>query len=127
MKDDIAKLLLRLNLGILMLFHGVAKITGGIGWLPKMLEAQGMPGWFSYGVYAGEVLAPVLVILGWYSRIGSGLIALNMVFAVALAHRADVLTLNRGGGWALELQAFFLVTAIALAIMGPGRYAINRR
>jgi putative oxidoreductase len=127
MKDDIAKLLLRLALGALMLFHGVAKITGGVAWLPRMLEAQGMPGWFAYGVYIGEVLAPVLVILGWYSRVGAGIIAVNMVFAVLLAHRADLLTLNRGGGWALELQAFFFVTALALAIMGPGRYAINRR
>jgi putative oxidoreductase len=127
MKDDIAKLLLRLTLGALMLFHGVSKITGGIAWLPRMLEAQGMPGWFAYGVYIGEVLAPALVILGWYSRVGAGVIAVNMVFAVLLAHRADLLKLNQGGGWALELQAFFFVTALALAIMGPGRYAINRR
>jgi putative oxidoreductase len=39
----------------------------------------------------------------------------------------DVASLSRTGGWAIELQAFFLFTAVAVALLGPGRYAINRR
>ena len=73
------------------------------------------------------MLAPILVLLGFYARVGAALIVVNMLFAILLAHRADLLVLTRTGGWALELQAFFLFTALALALMGPGRFGINRR
>lgn len=75
----------------------------------------------------GEVLAPILVLVGWYARIGAGLIVINMLFAILLAHRQELLDLTPQGGWALELQGFFLFTALALVFTGPGRFGINNR
>jgi putative oxidoreductase len=127
MSDDAGKLILRLTLGILILLHGIAKLTAGIGGVEKSLAASGLPAILAFGVYVGEVLAPVLVILGFYARVGAGIIVVNMLFAIFLVHRADVFLLTRSGGWAIELQAFFLFTALALVFMGPGRLGINRR
>lgn len=127
MGNDIGKLVLRLTVGILMLLHGIAKISRGVSGIEKLLEGAGLPGFLAYGVYVGEVIAPILVIIGFYSRVGAALIVVNMIFAVVLAHRADLLLLGRGGGWALELQGFFLFTALAILLMGPGRFSINRR
>ena len=124
--EDIGKLVLRLTLGILLIMHGVAKILGGVGGISGMLQNVGLPGYFAYGVYIGEVLAPLLVILGFYARVGAALIVVNMLFAIYLAHRDDVFMLTRQGGWALELQGMFLFTALALALIGPGRYGVNR-
>jgi putative oxidoreductase len=124
---DLGRLLLRLGLGCLILFHGVAKLQGGIDPITQAVTANGMPAFVAYGVYVGEVLAPVLVILGWYSRVGSLLLAINMVFALYLVHRADLFKLAQSGGYALELQALYLIVAIALALMGPGRYSVNER
>ena len=92
-----------------------------------MLEGNGLPGFLALGVYVGEILAPILVILGFYARLGAAVIVVNMLFAVLLAHRADLFLLGKTGGWALELQAFFLFTAVAVALIGPGRYGINHR
>jgi putative oxidoreductase len=92
-----------------------------------MLEAHGLPAYLAYGVYIGEVVGPLLLIIGWYARVGALLIAINMLFAFALAHAKDVLTLGQSGGWALELQGLFLASALALVLMGPGRISINRR
>jgi putative oxidoreductase len=78
-------------------------------------------------VYVGEVLAPVMLILGFYSRLGAVLVAINMVFALGIAHRPDILKISQYGGWAIELQAMYLITAIALSLMGPGRFGINDR
>ncbi len=50
-----------------------------------------------------------------------------MLVAIGLVHVADLSKLADTGGWALELQGMYLVTAIALALMGPGRYSINER
>jgi len=127
MANDLGKLVLRLTLGIFMLLHGIAKISGGTAGIEKMLESNGLPGFFAYGVYAGEVIAPVLVILGLFARIGAAVMVVNMLFAILLAHRADLFLLTKTGGWALELQGFFLFTALALVLMGPGRYSVNNR
>lgn len=126
MADDAGKLILRLTLGILMLLHGIAKISGGIDGLEKMVAGAGLPSVLAYGVYVGEVLAPLLVIFGFYARFGAAIIVVNMLFAIFLAHRTDLFLLTRSGGWALELQGFFLFTALALVFMRPGRFGINR-
>ena len=127
MADDIGKLILRIALGAMILLHGIAKITGGIGGIEKMVAGAGLPGFFAYGVFIGEVVAPILLILGFYSRISAAVIAINMVVAIALAHAKDLLVIGPQGGWALELQGMFLFTAVALALTGPGRFSINRR
>ena len=122
--EDIGKLVLRLTLGILLLLHGVAKIFGGVGGISGMLQGIGLPGVLAYGVYIGEVLAPLLVIIGLFARIGALIIVVNMVTAIYLAHLNDIFTLAKaGGGWALELQGFFLFTAVAVALIGPGRFS----
>jgi putative oxidoreductase len=124
---DFGRLLLRFGLGGLILFHGVAKLMGGIDPITQAVTATGLPAFVAYGVYIGEVGAPALVIVGWYSRIAALLIAINMVFAIYLVHRADLFKLAQSGGYALELQALYLIVAIAIALMGPGRYSIDER
>ena len=125
--DDLGKLILRLTVGILILLHGVAKLKSGVDGIAGMVQGAGLPGWLAYGAYIGEVLAPLLVILGLYARIGAAIIAVNMLFAIGLAHMKELYALNQGGGWAIELQAMFLFTSLAIALIGPGRYAVNRR
>jgi putative oxidoreductase len=123
--EDIGKLILRLTLGILLILHGIAKIFGGVSGISGMLQSVGLPGAFAYGVYIGEVLAPALVILGLYARIGALVIAVNMLVAIWLVHVNEIFLLGKTGGWALELQGFFLFVAVAMALIGPGRFSVK--
>lgn len=125
--QDIGKLVLRLALGVLILLHGIAKLRGGVGGIEGMLAGHGLPTFLAYGALVGEVLAPLMLISGCYARIGAALVAVNMLFAFALAHLGQLGQLNEQGGWALELQGMFLAAAVAIALFGPGRYAINQR
>ena len=127
MNDDIGKLLLRLTLGILMLLHGIAKLRYGVGGIEDMVQSHGLPGFLAYGVFVGEVLAPLLVISGFYARIGGLIMAFNMVVAIALVHTSQLLSIGKTGGWELELQGFFLFTALVVALIGPGKFSVNRR
>ena len=127
MNDDLGKLLLRLTLGILTLLHGIAKLRYGVSGIEGMVTSHGLPGFLAYGVFVGEVIAPLLVIAGFYARIGGLIIAFNMVVAIALAHTAQLFDIGKQGGWELELQGFFLFTALTVALIGPGKFAINRR
>ncbi|MBS8240040.1 DoxX family protein [Marinobacter lipolyticus] len=122
---DLGKLIIRLTLGGLMLFHGVAKLFNGTGFIESQLVSHGIPAFFAYGVFIGELLAPLMVILGYQTRIGALLIVFNMLVAIALVHGHELMALGNSGGWALELQGFFLFTAIALIFLGPGRYKLK--
>jgi putative oxidoreductase len=126
-QHDLGKLILRITLGVLVLLHGIAKLKGGLDGIEGMVAAQGLPQVLAYGALIGEVLGPILVIAGFHARVGAVLIVINMVFAIALAHMGQLGQLNDQGGWALELQGMFLGTAIALALIGPGRYSVNGR
>lgn len=112
--------LLRITLALLMLFHGWAKIRHGIGGIEQMIEARGAPGWLAYAVYLGEVVAPLLLLVGLWVVPAALVIAINMLVAFFLVHTKQVLMLQSSGGWALELQAFFFVTALVVA-MGSSR------
>ena len=125
--EDLGKLILRLTLGLLVLLHGIAKLKGGVGFIGPMVQGIGLPPWVTYGVYIGEVLAPIMLILGFYSRVGAFIIFVNMIFAVALVHRAQLFHLGQQGGYALELQAMYMLVALALTLMLPGRYALTKR
>lgn len=127
-QHDAARLILRLVLGLCILLHGIAKIRHGVGGIEQMLAANGLPAQLAWGALVGEVLAPLMVIVGWHARIGAALVAINMLFAIFLAHRGELFALNaQSGGWAIELQAMFLFTAIALALLGPGRFSVNQK
>jgi putative oxidoreductase len=124
--DDVGKLVLRLTLGGLLLCHGIHKILTGIDPIRSMIGAHGLPDYLAFGVYAGEVLAPVLIILGLFTRIGGALVVINMLVAIALVHAGMLIGLNDQGGYALELQAFYLFGGLAVALLGAGRIAIGR-
>lgn len=124
---DSGRLVLRLVLGVLILLHGIAKLQGPPDFVVGMLGKAGLPPFLAYGVYIGELLAPVLLILGLWTRAAAIVIAINMVFALFLVHMGDLFKLGQQGGYALEVQAMFLFTAIAIAFLGAGRYSIGGR
>ena len=51
--DDTGKLILRLALGILILLHGIAKLSSGVSGVGGMLASHGLPSALSYLVYQG--------------------------------------------------------------------------
>lgn len=122
---DLGKLLLRLTLGGLILLHGIAKVMDGPAFVVGLVEKTGLPGSFGYLVYLGEVIAPLLVILGLWTRLGALLIAINMAVAVYLVDMDKLFTRDASGGWALELQGMFFFSALAVALIGSGRYALR--
>src|SRR3546814_16202459 len=90
-----------------------------------MLSSHGLPCFLAYGAYIGEVIGPLLVIVGLYSRLGALFIVINMVVAILMAHTGQLSSINQQGGWALELHGMFLFSALAVAFMGAGRFALG--
>jgi len=123
---DLAALLLRLLVGGMLLFHGFHKVIHGIGNIKIMLHGAHLPEFIAYGVFAGELIAPVFLILGLYSRVGALMVIINIMMAVYLAYGDTLLALNKHGGPFIELSIFYIVTSLAIFLMCPGKYSINR-
>ncbi|MDX9813447.1 MAG: DoxX family protein [Sulfurimonas sp.] len=127
MSNDIAKLVLRLNVGLLMLFHGFSKLTNGIAPIKGMLSASSLPEFFAYGVYVGEIIAPLFIALGFYARVSAAILAINMLFIIYLAHANEIFKLGTYGAPVIELPLFYLATSIAIALLGSGKFSLNNR
>ena len=122
--DDAGKLLLRLAVGGLMLFHGIHKLIDGVDGISGMLAAQGLPGFIAYGVLVGEVVAPCLLILGVLTRPAALVLAFTMVVAWLMVGLDKTFALDAVGAWAIENLVYFFVGALAIALLGAGRYSL---
>ncbi|WP_445619573.1 DoxX family protein [Kushneria sp. Sum13] len=125
--EHLGKLILRLALGVTLLLHGIAKIGA-----PNVLEVIGhhlehwsLPTPLAFGVFIGELMAPLMILAGWRCRIGGGLAAINMLFAIVLMRLGAVWSLNDTGGWNIETEVLMLGAALALMFCGSGRMAIR--
>lgn len=124
--NDLGLLILRVSVGVLMLLHGVSKLFHGIGFIEQVVADAGLPAFVAYGVYVGEVLVPLLLILGFATRISALIFAVNCLFAAFLVHANEFFTLTPQGGWAIELLGLYFFASLALIFTGGGRYALSR-
>lgn len=121
---DFGKLLLRISLGALLLFHGVFKVQHGVGWIARMLHAHGIPGFVAYGAYIGEVVAPLMIIIGLMTRPAAFVIAVNLAVATLLVKTGVLWDRTGTGAWALEVEALYFFAALAVMFLGAGRFTM---
>jgi putative oxidoreductase len=104
------------------------------GSLDPVVASAGRTGWqgsapqplaLGYLVYIGEVVAPLLMLFGVFTRAAALVVVGNMIVALLLVHTSQFFSINETGGWALELQGMYLGAAIAVALLGAGRYSIG--
>jgi putative oxidoreductase len=124
--SDIAKLLLRLTVGVLILFHGIYKVIHGVDGIKLLLKNAGLPEVFSYGVYVGELIIPIFIILGLYARVASLVLVLNMFMAIFLAYGFSF-SLAKYGGLSMESPLMFLIMGILIFLLGSGKYSVNSK
>ena len=125
--DDVAKLILRLTVAILMLFHGIAKAQHGVGGIESMLENAGLPAFIAYGVYFGEIIAPLMLIFGVRVKMAAILIIGTMIFVLAIPYADKVFMITKHGAWAIELHIFYIATSLAIFFLGAGKYSLDEK
>ena len=126
-REDLGKLLLRLALAVVVLFHGVFKLRHGVAWMAQPLAAAGLPALLAYGTYLAEVLAPALLLVGYKARLAALVIAFDMLMAILLVLRPMLRTVRpQGGGWGVELEVLLLSAGLTVFLIGSGRYRLGR-
>ena len=103
-REDLAKLVLRVTVGVLILLHTWAVINGELA-IRDTLARWDMPVELAWTAVIFEGIAPIMVILGVYARIGAWMMTFWMVMAFLLAHidTGHVFQLAENGvGWRVE-------------------------
>jgi putative oxidoreductase len=75
----------------------------------------------------GEILAPVLIIIGLRTRLAALVVAIDMIMAIWLAHAGNLFMVKEAGGaWAIEIEAFYLLASLAIFFAGGGQYSVSK-
>ncbi len=121
---DLALLILRVVLGIIMIYHGWPKLTNLAGTIDGM-AGMGVPAPAVAAIFAtvAEFIGGLLMLLGAFTDLAGLMFAIDMLGAITFVHAKNGFSVAKGGiEWPLLLAA----TALAIALMGPGRYAVGR-
>ncbi|PQB04075.1 DoxX family protein [Aureitalea marina] len=118
---DLGMLILRIGVSALMLTHGIPKLLklfNGDFDFPDPI------GWGStislIAAVVGEAIAPMLIIIGYKTRLAAALAAITMAVAAFIVHAGDPVGTK-------EKALFYLVAFVAIGIMGAGKYSLDRR
>src|SRR5258707_4522468 len=126
-REDLAKLVLGVRVGGLILLHTWAVINGELA-IRDTLTRWGMPVELAWTAVIFEGIAPIMVILGVYARLGAWMMVFWMVMAFLLAHidTGHVFQLaDSGVRWRVDGPFFFLSCSLCVALLGAGRYGLN--
>ncbi len=124
---DLGILFARLGLGVCLFMHGFAKILHGIGGVKSILTKAGLPEVMAYGSYVGEVVAPIMIILGIFSRIGALLITgTSLTIMYVYCWLGNLLELTNVGGFKAEILYLYIALSLCIIFNGSGKYAIRK-
>lgn len=122
---DLGLLISRIAIGFPMSVYGVNKLIHGVGFIEDMMMMHGLPSFFAYGVFAGEIISPIMLIVGFRARLAGLIFAANCFTATVLAQTANIFKLNDFGGWALELLVIYMLVGISFFFTGAGKYSVS--
>lgn len=120
-----AATLLRVSLGIMFIAHALLKYT--VFTLPgtaQFFQSLGLPGFLAYVTFGAELIGGLLILGGVYAR-WVALALVPILLGATWAHAGNGWVFSApNGGW--EYPAFLTATAIVMALLGDGKYAIVR-
>ena len=119
---DLGLLVLRVGASALMLTHGFPKLMSLIEGNTAIVGDPIGVGTLisSILVVIGEAICPVLVLIGLKTRMAAIPVIITMAIAAFIVHGADPIGKK-------ELALFYLVAYTAIALMGAGRFSVDKK
>ncbi len=132
--DDIASLVLRVLIGVVMFPHGAQKLLGwfgGFGYSGTMgwfTGTVGVPSIFAFLVIITEFFGALALISGTLTRLAAFAVGVDMLMATILIHIPVGFFMNWSGkqqGEGFEFHLLAMAIAVALIIRGGGRWSVD--
>lgn len=125
--QHIGILILRVSIAFTMLIYGITKLIIGIDYISDLMAQFGLPSFLSYGVFIGEIIAPILIIIGYRTKLAGLILALNCLIATLMSQLPNLLKLNAFGGWEVGLLFIYTFFGISLFFTGAGKYSMSTK
>ena len=117
---DFGLLLMRVGFSVGMMTHGYGKFLKVIQGNFEFGDPIGIGPTFSLILASiGEFIAPILIIIGWKTRLATIFPALTMLVAFTIAHDGDPFSRK-------EKAFFYLIAFLTLYFTGPGKYSLGK-
>ena len=114
-------LLLRVVFSGMLLMHGIPKLMKLVSGDLEFADPIGIGAPLSLVLAIfGEVIFPILVIIGFKTRWTVIPMILTMAVAAFIVHASDPMSTK-------ELSILFLTAFISIALLGPGKYSIDKK
>jgi putative oxidoreductase len=123
LNPDLALLILRVMLGIIMIYHGWPKVTN-LGGTIEGMAGMGIPAPAVAAIFAtmAEVVGGLLMLLGAFTDIAGLMFAIDILGAITFVHAKNGFSVAKGG---MEWPLLLVAAALAIALAGPGRYSVG--
>lgn len=116
---DIALLIGRISIALLMLVHGIPKIAGFAETPVQFMSVMGLGAEISLGLAVfAEVFCSILVLLGLRTRLAVIPLIITMLVAVFMVHGDDPFIKQ-------EMGLHYLLVYVMLFFTGSGKYALD--
>ncbi len=118
---DFGALILRVTVGTLLATHGYPKLTSGLKSVHDWLAAAGIPGVLGPLVGVLEFAGGLSLVVGFLTPVVAALFVLEFLGIIATGKK---LGKSKFGDY--EKDLFFLGAALALVLLGGGKYSVDR-
>jgi putative oxidoreductase len=122
---DLAPFLIRVVVGLIFLLHGYQKLENGVGAVGGFLGGLGfpVPEAFAIILIFAEIVGGLMLIAGAFTYLAAKVLAFVALVAFLTVHVSHGFFVASGG---YEFIILILVSTIAIAILGPGRWSVDK-
>jgi putative oxidoreductase len=120
----LALLLVRLVMGLAFVQHGWPKIQNPMGWMNAM-GGSSVPSFLQALAALAEFGGGIALILGLLTPLAAFGLVCQMIGALVLVHLPQGHPFVAQGGPSFELALVYLVLAIVLIALGPGKWSLD--
>ncbi len=120
-------LLVRLFLGVSLIIHGYPKVKGGWKQAGQWMKSMGIPASTAAAATIVEFLGGILLVIGLITPVVSAFTAIEFAAIIAMKKskmHAPYISLEQGKP-TYEIDAFYLVLALVLFVLGAGAFSLD--
>jgi len=118
--QSVGLLVLRLVVGTAFILHGLPKIQNPMHWMGDKVNPV-----LQLAAAVAEFGGGIALLVGFLTPFAAALIAVDMIFALALVHLPKGDKFVNPGGGTFELPLVYFALMLGLIATGPGRYSLD--
>jgi len=119
--SDLGKFILRISFSLMMLTHGISKVDRLFADEIKFSDPIGIGSFLSLILIAfAEFVAPIFILIGFKTRWFSIFPVIGMAVAAFVSHWEDPFPRK-------EKALLFMFGFLVIAMIGPGKYSIDKK